>query len=248
MRAKALLLLAICLAILTALLLTFLFGNKEIAAQANAVPEEITVTMYTLNQKGGIDWTQEVTLCQITDDRYGCTAFPGEGTEYPYPYATNPVTVSIEADYLLDVVPREMGPSGHHPLALRAQAIAARTYAYCAIHAWEQQGEGGNYWGNCLREINNSNSFQVFIPYHFDTLTQADQQAVQNAVAEVAYLTYVEEPEEPDRAPSLPSFRPMLTCGRQQGTMTTCAAWKTPSATTRPSQTSLLPPVLTSGG
>lgn len=113
------------------------------------------------------------------------------------PYATNPVTVSIEGDYLLDVVPREMGPSGHHPLALRAQAIVARTYAYCAIHAWEQPGggEGDPYWGNCLREINNSNSFQVFVPYHFDTLTSADQQAVQDAVAEVAHLIDAEETE-----------------------------------------------------
>lgn len=205
MKARVLLLSAICFAILIALLLTLLVGEKKITAQANAVPEEITVTMYALNQQGGIDWTQEITLCQISDVRYGCTAFPGENTEYPYPYATNPVTVSIEDDYLLDVVPQEMGPSGHHPLALQAQAIVARTYAYCAIHAWEQPGggEGDPYWGNCLREINNSNSFQVFVPYHFDTLTSANQQAVQDAVAEVAYLV---DAEETERGPIFAEF------------------------------------------
>ena len=113
--------------------------------------------------------------------------------------------MDIEGDYLLDVVPREMGPSGHHPLALRAQAIVARTYAYCVIHTWEQPGggEGDPYWGNCLREIDNSNRFQVFVPYHFDRLTSDDQQAVQDAVAEVAYLI---DAEEPERGPIFAEF------------------------------------------
>lgn len=57
MKARVLLLSAICFAILIALLLTLLVGEKKITAQTNAVPEEITVTMYALNQQGGIDWT-----------------------------------------------------------------------------------------------------------------------------------------------------------------------------------------------
>jgi len=212
----------------TSLLLLFLslrtitLITKAVAQEEAQLFSEITVQMYALDPDSGAILDTEAPSCRVddpstpqneADDRYGCTAFDRDhyppDQVHPYPYITNPVTVSIEGDYLLDVVPREMGPSGHHPLALRAQAIVARTYAYCAIHAGEQQGEegeGGPYWGNCLREINNSNSFQVFVPYHFDTLTSADQQAVQDAVAEVVYLTYVGDPEEPDRGPIFTEF------------------------------------------
>ncbi|MBC7226217.1 MAG: hypothetical protein H5T61_03170 [Thermoflexales bacterium] len=165
----------------------------------------ITVMMYALKGNGEIDWDQPNPLCQWddpstpqneADTRYGCTEFdsgryPPEQVR-PYPYPTNPAQVEIEGDYLLDVVPREMEPS-YHPLALRAQAIASRTYAYCAIRA----NEGGeDYWGNCRREINNSNQFQVFIPYYFDRLSSAYQQAVQEAVNETEglYLIYAPEP------------------------------------------------------
>jgi len=108
---------------------------------------EITVQMYVLNPDNGASTGESCgiddpsTPQNEADDRYGCTVFDREhyppDQVHPYPYAANPATVSIEDDYLLDVVPREMGPSGHHPLALRAQAIVARTYAYCAIHARE---------------------------------------------------------------------------------------------------------------
>ena len=165
----------------------------------------IVVQMYILFDDG----SSTGSLCYEGSTDYGCTAFDRDhyppAQVRPYLYKANPATVSIEDDYLLDVVPREMGPSGHHPLALRAQAIAARTYAYCAIHAWEQQGgEGeGTYWGNCLREIDNSNSFQVFVPYHFDTLTSDDQQAIQNAVVEVVYLS---DADDADRGPIFAEF------------------------------------------
>jgi len=184
--------------------------TKAVAQEEDQLFSDITVQMYALDPDSGAILDTEDPSCRVddpstpqneADDRYGCTAFDRDhyppDQVRPYPYAINSATVGIEGDYLLDVVPREMGPSGHHPLALRAQAIVARTYAYCAIHAWEQPGggEGDPYWGNCLREINNSNSFQVFVPYHFDTLTSADQQAVQDAVAEVAHLIDAEETE-----------------------------------------------------
>ena len=63
--------------------------------------------------------------------------------------------MSIENDYLLDVVPQEL-PTYYHATAMQAQAIAARTYAYWHI----DQGS----------TINNSTSFQAFIPYKFESL------------------------------------------------------------------------------
>ena len=79
---------------------------------------DITVKMYVLKPGSGASTGE---LCRVDDPstpgnegdtRYGCTADPRR----PYPYPTNPATVSIEEDYLLDVVPREMG-TDYHPLA-----------------------------------------------------------------------------------------------------------------------------------
>jgi hypothetical protein len=93
--------------------------------------------------------------CSSDDTSFGCTAFVGDDN-HPYPYGTaNPVTIPIETDYLLDVVPQEMG-TYYHPTALQAQAIAARSYAYWHIN----QGS----------TINNSTQFQAFIPYKFESL------------------------------------------------------------------------------
>jgi hypothetical protein len=150
--------------------------------------------MYVLKQNGGIDWTQEITLCQTADTRYGCTAFDRDhyppDQVVPYPYTTNPATVSIEDDYLLDVVPREIG-TYYHPLALRAQAVVARTYAYCAMRANEGTED---FWGNCRKEINNSNAFQVFVPWYFESIDSP--QVIQDAVNETRglYLVYAPEP------------------------------------------------------
>jgi len=194
MRTKTLLLLlAVFPAILVLLLALFLRGGES-ATQTSATPEEITATMYVLKQNGGIDWTQEITLCQTADTRYGCTAFDRDhyppDQVVPYPYATNPATVSIEDDYLLDVVAREMG-TYYHPLALRAQAVVARTYAYCAMRANEGTED---FWGNCRKEINNSNEFQVFVPWYFESIDSP--QVIQDAVNETRglYLIYAPEP------------------------------------------------------
>lgn len=160
---------------------------------------DVTVKMYPLTASGGIDTSNsEEPLCQMdnpsteqneADTRWGCTAYPGDET-LAYPYSTNPTTVSIETDYLLDVIPREMGTAGHHDLGLQAQAIAARTYAYCAI----RYSQGLDSWNNCNREINNSNTFQVFVPHYFDTLSADDQTRIQNAVANILYMGDAAEP------------------------------------------------------
>jgi peptidoglycan hydrolase-like amidase len=155
-----------------------------ITQEESQLSSEITVKMYALDPDSGAVLDRE-NPCRIddpstpqneADNRYGCTAYPGEGTQYPYPYPTNPATVSIEDDYLLDVVPREMG-TYYHPLALRAQAVAARTYAYCAIRANEGTED---FWGNCRKEINNSNEFQVFVPWYFESIDSP--QVIQDAV------------------------------------------------------------------
>ncbi|MGQ9628592.1 MAG: SpoIID/LytB domain-containing protein, partial [Anaerolineae bacterium] len=144
--------------------------------------------MYRLNSDGSKYQPEEP--CSSGNTNWGCTAFdkdhyPPEQRR-PYPYATNPVTVSIESDYLLDVVPQEMNPGLFHPTALRAQAIAARSFAYWHIH------QGSN--------INNSIQFQAFIPYKFESLNSGEQQAISDAIAPRYYISYS------DDSPALTEF------------------------------------------
>jgi hypothetical protein len=101
------------------------------------------------------------------------------------------VAVPIETDYLLDVVPQEMGIY-YHPTALQAQAIAARTYAYWYIN--------GQY------TIYNSANYQAFVPFKFQSLNiqfildtaqicqdpalNTDQGVVCSATASRHYVSY----------------------------------------------------------
>lgn len=169
-------------------------------------PAEITVFMYALNENGDILGSVEDSLCEPGDLRYGCTAHcnPGElppavcntGLEIPYPYSTNPVTISIENDYLLDVVGTEINPRvfEFELNAMRAQAVAARTFAYFF-----------EYYDS-LPTITNSALHQVFIPFQFDALGYDEftpepcnpdlanlsifQQKICNATAERRYISY----------------------------------------------------------
>lgn len=89
-----------------------------------APPSLITVTMHRLDYPGGGDTGISCTISP-RDRKWGCTWFdedhyPQEQVR-PYPYDVNPITISIENDYLLDVVPQEMG-TYYHPTALQAQA------------------------------------------------------------------------------------------------------------------------------
>jgi hypothetical protein len=101
--------------------------------------------------------------------------------------------VSIENNYLLDVIPQEMNPATFHPNAVYAQAIAARTFAYYHIYY--------------VSTINNSTAFQVFVPYKFESLfpatdpnnpntpcastnLNASQRTVCDATASRLYITY----------------------------------------------------------
>jgi hypothetical protein len=76
------------------------------------------------------------------------------------------------------VVPAEVdikaASRGNKPLStVQAQAIAARTYTH------------NRTWGR-----DNSNNYQVFVPYFYDSLSLDQQQRVGDAVASVYYLSY----------------------------------------------------------
>lgn len=167
-------------------------GSEHIAVSSFSPPTQVTVKMYRLISPSGAKFQPEE-LCSSTHTTFGCTAFVGD-VNHPYPYgAVNPVTIPIETDYLLDVLPQEMG-TYYHPLALQAQAIAARTYAY-----WHRE--------NGFPIVNNSTSYQAFIPYKFENLPtatfpdntnnpcassnlNAHQQIVCGAVASQRYISY----------------------------------------------------------
>lgn len=126
-------------------------------------PSTIRVMMYQLNENGSIfapGGTPHACATPANRTEWGCTAFHEGSTPVvtlvPYPYGNTPAPqVSFETDYLKNVVPQEMA-GGSPQTALRAQAVAARSYAMY------QTGIGG--------EFNNSASRQVFVPYRFELL------------------------------------------------------------------------------
>lgn len=106
-------------------------------------PSTITVQMYRLTQGGGIvrnpSQTPEGCATPANRNKWGCTAFDEGKTilptptltiiPVPYPYGSTPAPqVAFETDYLKNVVPQEMA-GGSPQTALRAQAVAARSYA-----------------------------------------------------------------------------------------------------------------------
>ena len=158
-------------------------------------PVEVTVRMHELNSDG----SARITRCTAGSTKWGCTAYCDNNdnngdlwnscspeTTKSYPFNIPTVTVSIEGNssepynrYLRDVVPEEIAirkaSQGNVSLSsMKAQAIAARTYAY-----WRMEHD----------YLDNSNSRQVFVPYYYDTLTLAQQQRVDEAVNDMWYLT-----------------------------------------------------------
>jgi hypothetical protein len=180
--------------LLSAILTLLTMPTIVASMQGYMLPTQVTVTVYQLDPNTGAI-QQPPTLCSSGDLHFGCTAFhqglpPADQRPYPYD-STNPVTAPIETDYLLDVVPQEMSSSYSHA-ALQTQAIAARTFVYWHIN----QGH----------TINNSISYQAFIPLKFQSLNSStfvgdiaticqdsdlngNQQAVCEAVGPVRYLT-----------------------------------------------------------
>lgn len=158
------------------------------------MPSKVTVTMYELSQFG--DRTGP--LCTASSVMWGCTTHcsnfepspctPGTNVKYPFGNNNRP-TLTINGtigspfypydQYLRDVVPNEiaitLGSQGDKPIsAIESQAIAARTYIYHRIKAGYA--------------IDNSNSFQVFVPYYFDSLNATQRSSVASGVANQRYM------------------------------------------------------------
>jgi peptidoglycan hydrolase-like amidase len=123
--------------------------------EQTSLPSTISVDMFVLNTttSAKVLPEQRCASSSSTATAYGCT-WASDG---PYPYTSNPVTLNIEGDYLLDVMPRESNPEEGFLLpALKAQAVAARSYAFYKISINDV--------------IDNSVNDQVFVPYFFDRL------------------------------------------------------------------------------
>lgn len=140
-------------------------------------PTSITVTMYRLAANGA--FPDPAVRCVANDPAYGCTINSNLGL---YPFGSvNPVTVQIEGisvnnRYLRDVVAQEMSPSLFDPVAIRAQAIAARTYAYWHIKA--------------ASAIDNSTQFQAFIPRAYDQFSADEKSVIDTALADRFYMSF----------------------------------------------------------
>ncbi len=128
----------------------------------------VTVTMHILDDNGGIDDQ----LCELNDMRWGCTAFCTNSEQctasdtgiHPYPYGNEQtITVPVQTYYLLNVVSQEMNPAMvTEPQAVRAQAVASRSYVWYHIENTILSGAAAS--------IDNSNGKQVFVPHRYDAL------------------------------------------------------------------------------
>ena len=166
----------------------------SLSTSNTSVTSVVTVTMFELFPTG----VSTGQTCTSGSTKWGCTAYCDNDdngvlwsscspeTTKSYPFNIPTVTVSIEGNssvpynrYLRDVVPEELGikkaSQGNVPLSsVKAQAIAARTYAY---------------WRTEYDYLDNSASRQVFVPYYYDTLNTEQQQRVDEAVGDIWYMT-----------------------------------------------------------
>jgi len=157
----------------------------------NGLLPELWVRMYHLNPDGSVVGDRKQCATAAGDNTYGCVQTPA--TQY-YPYDFNPIQlaydadpnnhqqIDMEADYLLDVLSKEMDvPNYPNLVPLQAQAVAARSFADYNFRA--QNGM-----------INNSTEDHVFVPYAFDSYLQnvEQQNTVRNAVTSTSkyYLSY----------------------------------------------------------
>jgi hypothetical protein len=167
--------------------LTYLLQGNVAYAQDNdlfpPIPDDISIIMVQWNPVTG---EPTAIRCAIDSVAFGCTADPSR----PYP-PTNPVTVTIENRYLLDVVSKETNPDEFGPATLRAQAAAARSFGYWHLNNNEAI----------------SNGSQAFIPFSFEnggapdnpdnlcasTNLDIGQRKVCTAVAAREYMVYLNE-------------------------------------------------------
>jgi hypothetical protein len=178
---------------------TLCYALKPATAQAQFQPPgTITLTMYRLVQGSGAiifdpDTGQPIP-CTKDDpaiaQSFGCTAITGD-PNYAYPFDTSEITIGMEGHlqdgvqqgYLQNVVPSEMNPQNHHALAVQAQAVAARSFAYFeSTFPTCSDGQAA---------IDNSNGDQVYLPFMYASLpTDAHRAIIDQAVAKRYYLSY----------------------------------------------------------
>jgi hypothetical protein len=132
--------------LLTAILFAALSVPLRVRAAADAPftpPSAIGLRVMRLTANGG----NTGSMCDVSLDEksFGCGS-------NGYPYASNPITISIETDYLLNVIPQEM-PLSFATTAIEAQATAARSFTY--------------WYARRGTLINNSISYQAFVPGKF---------------------------------------------------------------------------------
>mgnify|MGYP005857054201 CR=1 FL=1 len=165
------------------LLLFFVLLKVDVAASPLAQSNTVNLNMYVLVFPSGAR-DPDNRLCNtstITRRSWGCTFYPNDPI-HEYPFTSSNITVGIEnhiynsvqQGYLHNVVPQELDP-GHAASSVRAQAIAARTYAYRQIL------DTGT--------LNNSNQFQVYIPYRYDTLSAAHKTVIDQAMVGQVYMS-----------------------------------------------------------
>ena len=127
---------------------------------------EISVKYWHLDPNSGARIEPPIACLDFTptDFAYGCT----QTTEKFYPYPANPWNVSLENDYLLNTVAKEMpaiaGNTGEdYPNlpALSAQAVAARSFAYY-FHS-----QNFLMWNTSFASEGAGN-MQVTVPYAFE--------------------------------------------------------------------------------
>jgi hypothetical protein len=200
-----------------------LFRQRTVTTDDPFVPPtELTLEMYALTPSGlprePAEWCEDEDVsddcfmsCRPGDTRFGCTAFcddaaylcPYVDDDPPiietYPYTQSIITIDFQTDYLLDVVPQEL-PPWYNATALKAQAVAARTYAFYHIDNPPTQ-----------IPYNNSVQFQAFVPLKFEaqypprisnnaddpcatTDLNEGQQAICAAVAAPDYMTHKNAP------------------------------------------------------
>lgn len=136
------------------------------APQANTVLfDTLFVYIYPLDNVGYRDSTKPY-LCTWPSSDYGCGDAAPVYTPVGYPYAENGYYyLDTEADYLPNVLPNEINLAQirpPEPEALKAQAVAARTFATYKSKFFGQYVQRQD--GTWVYVIDNSITYQVYIP------------------------------------------------------------------------------------
>lgn len=157
--------LAISIAVIVCLAL---INGFAAAARLAAPPTYVQVHIFQLDGGSIHEDGGTPAACNTPDnqDKWGCTAFympptpqapPATVALYPFGSVAAP-TLSLDNEYLKDVIPAEMIVSIAPTAALQAQAIAARSVG------WHNSGN-----------LDNSTNDQVFVPYAFEFLRKGFQ-------------------------------------------------------------------------